>query len=149
MRFSFVILFSLILFFSTFSCQKDKDISVSAPQCLNDTMDNYAGKYRLIEYFYFYTDSGTHRTYLDTFQTEIYKVSCKTLRILDYNEYDFSFDSTLHSTGKYTGTQYCHCYPELTFINKDTLRLVKSCGGGGYPCSLGSRTFIYDGVRLK
>ena len=112
-------------------------------------MDFYTGKFKLVEYYYNFTDSGMRKIYLDTFQTEISKVSCKTLRIADYTDYDFSFDSTLYSKGKYTGTQYCHCYPELTFINKDNLRLVKSCGGGGSPCPLGRSTYIYDGVRLK
>lgn len=149
MRFAINILLSFILCFSIFSCQKDKDISVSAPPCMNDTMDYYAGKFRLVEYYYYYTDSGMRKSYIDSLQIEISRVSCKTLRIVDYADYDFSFDSTLYSEGKYRGTQYCHCYPELTFINKDTLRLVKSCGGGGSPCSLGTVTYLYDGVRLK
>ena len=148
MRFSSYILLSFILCFIICSCQKDKVLSASPPPCLNDSMDYFVGKFSLFEYYYIFGDS-IPKKYVDTFQTDISKVSCKTLRILDFSEYEFSFDTSMFSNGKYLGDQYCHCNPTLTFINRDTFKLINYCGGGGSPCPLGRITTFYEGARLK
>lgn len=144
MRFSFYILFLFSLYLSVSSCQKDKPISTAS--CINDTMNNYVGKFRLFEFNF---GPNSPKKYIDTFDVEITKASCKTLKISDLADYEFSFDTSLYSDGKYFGYEYCHCRPRLFFFNRDTLELENYCGGGGSPCSLGMMVSLYDGFRLR
>ena len=144
MRFSFYIVFLIALYLVVSSCQKDKPIFNT--QCINVTMDNYVGKFRLFEFNF---GPNCPKKYIDTFDIEVTKASCKTLRISYFTDYEFSFDTSLYSDGKYFGSEYCHCRPRLFFFNRDTLELENYCGGGGHPCSLGVMVSLYDGIRLK
>lgn len=134
------------------SCEKESNQTtkpiVTETPCIKDSTINFTGKFAFIRYTRNFA-SNYQKVYIDTPEVIITHTGCKTLELSIFEDYKFVYDSINTFYGKYVGKYPCACSNQITLINKNTINVYQTCGGGGSPCPLGMVTYYYEGKRIE